>query len=61
LLKREERWVVVKEGIKVLKEGFFCHWGCERMVKICEGRSRSGFLWLREEDEEREEKGLRRR
>lgn len=55
LLKREERWVGVKDGIKVLKDGFLRHWGCERMVKICEGRS----CWR--ELGERDEKGLRRR
>lgn len=54
LLKRDERWVEVRDGIKVLKEGFLRHWGCERMVKICEGRSWWG-CW------ERDEKGLRRR
>lgn len=31
-LKREEIWVGVREGINVLKEGSFRHWGLERMV-----------------------------
>lgn len=37
-LKREERWVGVRSGMIVLKEGSFRHWGRERMVKIWEVR-----------------------
>lgn len=53
-LKREERWVGVREGIRVSKEGSFLHWGWVRMVKIWDGRSGSG-------EASEEEKGLRRK
>lgn len=58
-LKREERWVGVRSGMIVLKEGSFRHWGRERMVKIWEVRL--GWLWGSGFGIEAiEEKGLRK-